>query len=128
MELRESVVVKKNKKWYIGYIAGYKFYQSSEIKKLSDVKNVTNYITLAKYIKNQNKNYNVKQTISLILNKTGLDSIYILDKPINPSDEEFENHWWSNVNKTCKKCEWMCKQSSKVKLFKCSSFKEINGK
>ena len=128
MKLKESVVVKYDKKWYIGYITGYIFHKTSEVKKLNDVKNVTNYITLAKYIKNTNKNYDIKQTMSLILNKTGLDSIYILDKPIKPDDKEFENYWWSNINEICKKCGWMCKQSSKVKLYNCSSFKEIVGK
>jgi len=125
MELKESVVVKQNKKWYIGYIEGYKFHKNSEIKKLSDVKDVANYITLAKYIKNKNKNYDVKQTTALILNKIGCNSIYILDKPINPSEDEFENYWWSDINEICKKCSWMCKQGSRVKLYKCASFKVI---
>lgn len=128
MEIKESIVAKKNKKWYIGYIKGYKFHKKSEVKKLSDVKNVTNYITLAKYIKNKNKNYNIEQNISFILNKTKLDSIYILNKPINPDVKEFENYWWSDINEICKKCSCICKQSSKIKLHKCTSFKDINGK
>jgi len=128
MQIKESVVIKQNKKWYIGYIEGYKFYKKSEVKKLLDVKNVTNYITLAKYIKNKNKNYDVKQTVSLILNNIGLDSIYILDKPINPNTKEFKNYWWSDLNNICKKCHWGCKQSSRVILNSCKSFKDINEK
>lgn len=128
MKIKASVVVKKNKKWYIGYIEGYKFHKKSEVKKLTDVKNVTNYVTLAKYLKSKNKKYNIKSLVPLILKKCNVDSIYILDKPINPSDGEFENFWWSDMSEKCKKCEKECKQSSKAKLINCKSFKEINEK
>lgn len=128
MGIKESVVVKKNKKWYIGYIEGYKFHKNSEVKKLADVKNVTNYITLTKYIKNKKKNYDIKLLIPLILKKCNVDSIYILDKPINPSDDEFENFWWSSIHEKCKKCKLVCKQSSKAIISNCKTFKDINGK
>ena len=126
MKIKASVVVKKNKKWYIGYIEGYKFHKTSEVKKLTDVKDVTNYITLAKWLKN--RKHNVKQLIPIILKETKLDTIYILDKPINPSDKEFDNYWWSDICEKCKKCEKDCKQSSKTNLINCKSFKDMNGK
>jgi len=128
MQINESVVVKKDKKWYIGYVKGYTFHKTGEVKKLADVKNVTNYVTLAKYIKMKNKNYDVKQIVPFILANTGLDTIYVLDKPINPDNKEMENFWWSNINEICEKCEWMCKQSSRVILHNCASFKELDGK
>jgi len=119
MEFKASVVVKKDGKWFAGYLDGYKFTPNKEVKKLSDVKEVTSYKTLKKYLKDTNKSLTI---IPLILEKTELESIYILNKPINPSDEEFENYWWEEYNSMCKICKKDCKQSSKVIIEKCPSY------
>ena len=51
MKFEDYVVVKKDNQWLVGKIEGYEFTPYQEIKKLSDVNDVSSYITLKQYIK-----------------------------------------------------------------------------
>ena len=118
MNLKASVVVKKDKKWFVGHINGFEFKENKQIKRLKDVKDVTNYKTLKSFLKDSDKDVSLEK---VILEKTGLQSIYILEKPIWPDSEEFESWWWSDINKKCKDCELDCKQCSRVEVIKCQN-------
>jgi len=119
MKLKLSVVVKKDNKWFAGFLDNKKFTPNKEVKKLEDVKEVSDYITLKKFLTLKGKNTNIANTI---LKESGLQSIYILDKPIEPSEEEFENYWWNTLNPTCEICNKNCKQSNFTSIIKCPSF------
>ena len=119
--MKISVVVKRDNKWYIGWIDGKQFHTTTNIKKLSDVKDLSEYITLKKYLKDKKLEANLEQELLKAFN---FQSIYVLKKPINPSAEEFESYWWEETNIKCKLCIYACKQSSKVIVEACPNFKE----
>ena len=121
MEFKISAVVKKDGKWFIGYLDGLNFKTTKQVKKLNDVREVSDYKTFKRFLKDQGKSLDLEP---LILKRTGLERIYVLDQPIEPSAEEFESWWWSGINKECLDCTQPCKQSSKVVLVVCPQFEE----
>jgi len=121
MKFEDYVVAKKDGQWLVGKIKGYEFTPYQEIKKLSDVKDVSSYITLTQYIK---KNKLKPSLVKLLLSKTGLDSIYILNKPAYIDEEEWDKYWWKDFTAKCKGCEKDCKQSSYVIIVTCPDFKK----
>jgi len=121
MEFKVSAVVKRNGKWFIGYLDGPKFKETKQVKRLKDVKEVTNYKTFKKYLKDRSLSLSLEP---LILERLGLQSIYILDRPIEPSAEEFEAWWWNEMSEICKKCKLTCKQSGRVTVVSCALFRK----
>ena len=122
MEFKVSAVVKKDNKWFIGFLDGPEFKETKQIKRLKDVKDVTNYKTFSKYLKDKKLAPTLEK---LVLKQLNLDSIYILDRPIDPSSEEFEAWWWTDVYKICRVCVHECKQSNRIKYLSCKKFEEI---
>lgn len=122
MEFKISAVVKKDGKWYIGFLDGPEFKETKQVKRLKDVKEVTDYKTFSKYLKDRDLSPTLEK---VILKQLNLDSIYVLDKPVEPSAEEFEAWWWNDVYKICKACIHDCKQSSRIKYLSCKKFKEV---
>lgn len=118
--MKISVVVKRDNKWYVGWVNGKQFHVTQPIKKLSDVKDITGYVTIKKYLKDRGMDVNLEKEL---LKTFDFQSVYVLTRPINPSAEEFEAYWWENINIKCKPCEYACKQSSKVILEYCPNFK-----
>jgi len=116
MKLSVSIVARRGKKWYIGFLKDQEFVMTKEVKKLSDVKEASSYITLRQHLKKKKKDLKHEKTI---LKQANFDKIYVLTRPIDPTVEEFESYWWSDLNKVCKDCVKSCKQSSKVKLVSC---------
>ena len=120
MDLKISVVAKIESKWYIGYINKDKFVVNGEVKKLSDVKEVSKYKTIKKWAKDNSHSIDI---MSKLMEKLKMDALYVLDMPIKPTDKEFENYWWSGVNSKCNTCSKTCKQSSHVSVVKCKLYK-----
>ena len=117
-----SVVAKKDNKWFIGsFNKEDKFVKKREVKKLKDVKEVSSYTSLKIYLK---KNKYDKLLEKKIMEKTGLKSIYVLNKPVDPDEEEWNKYWWKEHNNVCKKCTHNCKQSYKTIIYKCNKFEE----
>jgi len=114
-----SVVVKRDNKWYIGWVDGKQFHVTDTIKKLSDVKDLSGYVTLKKHIKDRGLDPSKEKDL---LTMFGFQSVYVLNRPINPSAEEFEAYWWETLNKKCIQCIKECKQSSKVVVEYCPDF------
>jgi hypothetical protein len=119
MEIKVSAVVKRGRKWFVGYLDGLEFKVNKEVKNLRDVKEVTDYKTLKSYLRLKNKSDDLGP---LILEKIKADTVYILDKPVYPSIEEFENYWWKELNELCLGCKGECKQSSKVTVEVCKLY------
>ena len=119
MKLKVSAVVKKDKKWYAGYINGTKFTTNKEITSPLDIKDANKYISLKKYLILKNEAPDVEDNI---LKELEFQKIYILEKPIDPSAEEFKEYWWSGINDLCDLCNKNCKQSNKVHIVNCPSF------
>jgi len=123
--MKISIVAKKvNNKWYIGFVDGDVFTINKEIKKLSDVKDITGYMTLKRYLKEKKLEPTLEKEMHDMFN---FKSVYVLEKPIEPTDEEFESYWWNDLNAVCEKCTYACKQSKKVIIHFCPSFVEKNG-
>jgi hypothetical protein len=119
---KASVVAKLKDKWFIGFIKGNRFIIKKEVSKLSDVKEASSYVGLKTWLKRKDRDVKLAEKI---LKKHKASSMYILEKPIEPTDEEFENYWWDTINKKCQKCQGECKQSSKVIIERCKLYKKI---
>ena len=120
--MKASVVVKIGDGWFIGYLEGLVFTKNKQIKRLADVKDVSSYVTLKKYLKDQKKDPLLE---SVILNETKLKKIYVLDIPAYCSEKEFDDYYWGKFADKCMKCSNLCKQSGIVKLHYCPDFKEM---
>ena len=116
MNFEESLVVKIRGKWHVGCVKDLIFYSKVEIKKLSDIKGISDYVTFKKFLEDSGKDLELENVLK---ENIGADSIYILNKPVYPSDEEFEKSWWMDMNDLCKNCNKGCKQSSKVDIVSC---------
>jgi len=119
MNIKISVVAKKDNKWYIGYINNDKFIINDEVKKLADVKEVSNYKTIKKFLHDRKIDLSVGVNL---MKKLGLESVYVLDMPIKPTEKEFENYWWDGINKKCETCSKQCKQSPYVNVVSCKLY------
>lgn len=118
--MKLSIAFKKDNKWFAGYLDNNQYYVNKEFKKLSEIKQFSNYVKLDTYLKNKKKDTN---KIKKLLES---NSVYILEKPVFPVSEsnEFNNYWWSEINPLCEDCEKECKQSSKVIVEACKSYKK----
>lgn len=118
MKMNTPAVVKSKGKWFIGFISNNKFEPRSQIKKLSEAKSFSDYITLKKWLKERLKNFeenDVDKTLKLL----GVEKCYILNKPIMLKAKEWERWWWSEYNSLCLDCEKECKQSWRVNIINC---------
>jgi len=116
-----SVVVRRGNEWLIGKIEKFEFKPYKKIKKLGDVDSIANYKSARDYMLSKGKH---PKYATILEQKTGLDRIYILDRPTYCSAEEAEENWWSDENEMCSKCSMLCKQSAKVSIAKCPDYKE----
>lgn len=115
-----SVAVRKGSVWYIGKVVNGVFIKSKKIKKLSDVKNASDYVALKKYL---NERKSIKHNEAEILKELGVDSIYIMN--LSPEEEEWSIDWWDKMNDVCMKCTNDCKQSYKATVYRCEGFKSL---
>jgi hypothetical protein len=113
--MKINVIGKKNKEWVIGESDGFETFKlQKKVKRLKDVAENPGYITLKKYLKDEN----LKITSEDILGKLGFDSIYVLNK----EEEIDDGGWWKDQNKKCKTCKKDCKQSHMVEVIKCDEY------
>lgn len=114
-------VIKKGSKWYRGFINGDAFEEKEEIQKLADVQEISEYQTLKMYL----RSYGVDVSLcDVVMKNLDCDSVYILDMPVDLTIPQFTKWWWSFINPICKDCIGKCKQSSRVILHYCPSFKK----
>lgn len=123
--MKKAVVVKKKNKWYKGFLEhdekATSLAMNGQIKKLSDVKEVSQYKGLKTYLKTSNS---IKE-YDKIIERTGCQSIYVLDNPIDLTEKQMESYLWVEVNSVCKKCKKECKQSVYSTIFNCPKYEEI---
>jgi len=121
MKFEDYVVVKQGNDWLIGKIKGYEFTPYKQIKKLADVKNVSSYIPLKKYLA---KNKFKPTLANLLLKKIGLSSIYVLNRPSYIGEDEWDDYWWSDHCEKCGECVKDCKQSQYATVKFCPDYEE----
>ena len=119
--IKVPAVVKKDGKWFIGFLNGYKFIPSKEVNKLSDVKDVSDYKGLITFLRTSGLD---RDEADVILKKSGCESIYVLNKPIDLTEKQFEEFWWTDVFGKCKECINACKQSHMIKELVCPQYKK----
>lgn len=117
--IKVPAVAKVDNKWWVGFLDGYKFIKIEEIDKLSDIKERTDYKTLALFLKTYNA---VDGELEKIIEKTGCDSIYVLQKPIGLNEKQFRDFWWMDKYTMCKTCVNDCKQSHMISDLKCKNY------
>jgi hypothetical protein len=111
------VIIKKKNKWIVGFLNGTNITEKMEFNRLSDIKKISSYKPISKYVK--------KQYEKKILKKHNIEKIYVLDYPIDLTKKEFEKWWWAFYNKKCIDCKKSCKQSFKVKIIQCKGYEKI---
>jgi hypothetical protein len=119
MKIALPVVIKKEGKWYQGFLENDKFTENKEIKTLSDIKNVSDYKTITAYIVSIGEDRKIAEEL---LEKTGFDSIYVLNKPVDLTVKQLNTYLWSDYYPLCKTCKKKCKQSHIVKSLHCDSY------
>jgi len=120
MNLCSPAVIKKDGKWFIGFIKpDGEFREKMVIKKLSDVKELSNYMTLRKFLKIKSQGKAPDSFEKEVLDKLGAQSAYILDKPLNLTKKEWEQWWWAEFHKLCLRCQHECNQSHRVEIHAC---------
>jgi len=118
MKINSSAVIKKDGKWFLGFIQDNSFKSKRQIKKLSDAKDISDYKTLKNFLKEKLKNYSEKD-YEKYLKKLNVEKCYILEKPVELTGREWEKWWWNNLNPLCINCKKSCKQSSRVEIVNC---------
>ena len=118
--MNESVVYKRGGKWYTGTIKDFKLRKKKQIKKLGDVTDTQEYITLKRWIKENKKEYNPDE----IYEKLNVQALYI--KKVEKEKEGLTRtapsakQFWAKYNSLCLKCKNNCKQSSRVTIVNCN--------
>lgn len=110
------IILKKKSKWIVAFLNGDKIIEKLEFKRLSDIRKISTYKPISKYIK--------KQYEEKLLKKYNIDKIYVLDYPIELTRKEIEKWWWSFYNKKCVSCKKSCKQSHKIVLIQCKGYEK----
>jgi hypothetical protein len=120
MNLCTPAVIKKGGKWFIGFIKpDGEFKEKDTVEKLSDVKEISNYMTLRKFLKMKSQGKAPENFEKEVLEKLNAQSAYILDKPIGLTRKEWEQWWWAEFHKLCKECQLECKQSHRIEIHRC---------
>jgi ABC-type Zn uptake system ZnuABC Zn-binding protein ZnuA len=122
MKIALPAVVKKDGKWYQGFLEGTTFTENKEIKKLSDIKNVAEYKGILAYFISMGYD---RKLADDILEKTGLETIYILNKPVDLTVKQLNAYMWSDYFPLCKSCKKKCKQSHIAKDVYCKQFEKV---
>jgi len=121
MNLCSPAVIKKKGKWFIGFIKpDGEFKMKGMIGKLSDVKELSDYMTLKRFLKMKSKGKAPDSFEKEVLEKLDAQTAYILDKPIDLSRKEWEQWWWAEFHKLCLRCQFECKQSHRVDIYDCA--------
>lgn len=124
MKINAPAVVKSGGKWFIGFISDDKFAPKSQIVKLTDVKDISEYVTLKKFLKERSEDFEESDADDK-LKILDVERCYILDKPIDLKASEWEKWWWSEYNKLCLDCEKTCKQSWRVTIVNCWKLQQM---
>jgi hypothetical protein len=119
MKIALPVVIKNNGKWIQGFLEDDKFTEIKELKSLSEIKEVSDYKTITAYIVSIGEDRKIAEDL---LEKSGFESIYVLNKPVNLSVNQLKAYLWSDYYTLCKTCKKKCKQSHIVKSLHCDQY------
>lgn len=118
--INESVVYKRGGKWFTGTIKDSKLRKKKQIKKLGDVTDTQEYITLKRWIKDNKKEYEP----DTIYEQLKVQALYF--KKVEKEKEGIggtapsAKQFWAKYNSICLKCKNKCKQSSRVTIINCN--------
>jgi len=114
--INETVVYKRKNLWFTGSIKEGKLRKKKQIKKLGDVTETEDYITLKRWVKE-----NKKGEPEEYLTKYNVQSLYILKKAKKAKEgkKTVSGGLWKKFNPQCLKCKKDCKQSYKVIIISC---------
>ena len=126
----KTLAYRSGNKWFVGKSNKSSIKQLSEIKKLADVPNIENYVTLLQFLKLNNiKSEEANAFQEDFLTKTKTDRVYVKLEQNDAPDKEtrnyikkYEDYYWSEYNELCKSCTGRCKQSWKVDILVCNRY------
>lgn len=103
-----DIIVKNNSGWFTGYMVNnYMIQLVSEIKKLSDVPNINEYITLGKHLQKCDVADCIEYEICYELE---ISSMYVLRN---------KKYWWNGLCEICKLCVNECRVNQNHNLIYC---------
>ena len=116
-----QVLYLSNGTYMFGSIEKGKVNLLKKFNKLSDAKAELNLVDTKKWLR--------MRSLPLDHDKAMYDIIHcrdywIVSPPVEPSDKEWEKHWWSFINEKCIKCIMGCKESGFVQILACPNFKK----
>jgi hypothetical protein len=128
----KTLAYRSGSKWFMGKANKGSIVQTAEIKKLADVPDVKNYVTLLQFLKLSDiKSEEAQEIQDDFLIKTGTDRVYVKleqedapDKETRSYIKKYEDWYWSDYNEMCKKCSGRCKQSWQVDIMVCNRYNE----
>jgi hypothetical protein len=119
------VVYKRESHWFTGSVTDDKIKKKREIKRLADVRDRDEYLTLKQWLKAMKDNTPSEE----ILKNLKVESLYLKkDEPAPKIDEAgkelpkeapSQKDWWTKKNEVCLTCVKVCKQSSHVIVVHC---------
>ena len=118
-----DVAFKRKGLWYTAWLKEGKFQYIRQAKKKSDIKNMEDYITLRKLLKDKQINKSIPDIelfVKDLLMKLNVETIHFLQPKVKKS---WNAYWWSEKNPMCLKCVRACKQSKHVEVI-CNDFTE----
>jgi hypothetical protein len=126
----KTLAYRSGSKWFVGKANKSSITQTAEIKKLADVPDVKNYVTLLQFLKLSDiKSEEAQEFQETFLKKTKTDRIYVKleqeevpDKDTKNYLKKYENWYWSEYNELCKSCKGKCKQSWQVDIYVCNRY------
>ena len=129
MKINGRAIVKKASKWYKGSFTDGVFTPELEISDITDVEDHLDYTTLKNYIKYSGLVWS-KTLEKDTLRKLKLTVVFVYDsirEGLNAEGRLTAKVWnelfFGNKNPKCQKCQNKCKQSSRVEMHTCPSYK-----
>jgi hypothetical protein len=127
----DAIICDKNKNWYGGWIRGFFFEITNEIKSKKDISIIKtqDFESISKYLENIGFNNNSKlaKTVLKSINVRKWEGQVLKDRGFGVLKLFLPNVIYvSSHNFLCENCLFNCKQSKNVIIFSCRKY--INGK
>ncbi len=126
-----KVIVRRGKKYWIGSVKRMKFIKEEDLISLDILDKLElRYIPLEEYVKISGYDA-TKKIVNELRKKIGYTEIWVFDPLLvvnkttkNIPEKKWLSYWYKNINVRCQKCVHECKQSSRVTLLSCPTYKE----
>lgn len=92
-----------------------------KFNKLKDVKAEMDLVEVKKWLRMRSLPLDLNDELYNVIH---CRDYWIVSPPIEPSDKEWDKHWWSFINDKCAKCIMGCKESGFTTIISCPTYKK----